>query len=156
PHPLLVTWMGVYRGSTPGVAVGGNGTVRLDERNEPQPDGILIVLPTYGGKARIDPDDYLSGEPELFAEISASSVSIDLNKKLQVYQRNGIQEYIVWRVQDAAIDWFANRQGVFERLQPDAVGIYRSEVFPGLWLDAAAMIRGDLAMVLQKLQEGID
>src|SRR5262245_42091424 len=39
PHPSLITWMGTYQASTPGVAVGDNGTVRLDATNEPQPDG---------------------------------------------------------------------------------------------------------------------
>ena len=42
----------------------------------------------------------------------------------------------------------------FERMLPDAQGIYRSEVFPGLWLDAPALLRGDLAAVLACLQEG--
>jgi hypothetical protein len=30
-----------------------------------------------------------------------------------------------------------------------------SEVFPGLWLDAAAIIRGDLAQMLKVLDAGI-
>jgi len=33
--------------------------------------------------------------------------------------------------------------------------MYRSETFPGLWLDAAAMLRGDLATVLKVLGEGV-
>jgi Uma2 family endonuclease len=155
PNTLFNTWMGTYVAYTPGVSAGGNATVRMDPENEPQPDGIMIIEPAYGGGSRIDPDDYLSGDPELLAEISASTVSIDLNKKFQVYRRNKVREYIVWRVQDAAIDWFVLRGEDFERLQPDAAGLCRSEVFPGLWLDAAAMIRGDLATVLEKLQEGI-
>jgi len=39
-------------------------------------------------------------------------------------------------------------------LQPDARGIYRSEVFPGLWLEAPALLRGDMAAVLACVQEG--
>jgi hypothetical protein len=31
----------------------------------------------------------------------------------------------------------------------------RSEVFPGLWLDPEALVRGDLARVLAVLQQGI-
>jgi hypothetical protein len=37
----------------------------------------------------------------------------------------------------------------------DAAGIYRGETFPGLWLDSAAMLRGDLAAVLTLLQQSL-
>ena len=40
-------------------------------------------------------------------------------------------------------------------LHTDDTGVFRSEVFPGLWLDAAAMIRGDMATVLKVLAEGL-
>jgi len=78
----------------------------------------------------------------LVAEISASSVSIDLNAKFHVYRRNEVREYIVWRVLDKAVDWFVLRQGRFDRLLPGPDGILRSEVFSGLWLDPAALVRG--------------
>lgn len=89
------------------------------------------------------------------AEVAASSVSLDLHAKLHVYRRNGVREYVVWRVDDQAIDWFVLREGRYEpmRLGPD--GVYRSEVFPGLWLDAAALLRGDLLRVFQVVQEGL-
>jgi hypothetical protein len=37
----------------------------------------------------------------------------------------------------------------------DAQGLVRSEVFPGVWLDPAALIRGDLATVLAVVQHGL-
>jgi Uma2 family endonuclease len=89
------------------------------------------------------------------AEVSASSVSHDLYEKLRAYQRNGVREYMVWRVWDSAIDWFIHREGRFERLPLTAEGHYRSEVFPGLWLDPAALIGGDLALVMAVLQQGL-
>ena len=61
-------------------------------------------------------DEYVAGPPELIAEISVSSVSYDLHDKLRAYQRNGVREYLVWRVWDSAIDWFVLREGQFERL----------------------------------------
>src|SRR5438445_7444659 len=45
PHADLITWLGVYRALTPGIRVSDNTTVRLDMDNEPQPDGLLFVLP---------------------------------------------------------------------------------------------------------------
>jgi Uma2 family endonuclease len=88
-------------------------------------------------------------------EVAASTVSIDLHTKLRVYRRNKVQENIVWRVEDSAIDWFELKQGDYAPLPLTANGIYQSETFPGLWLDPAAMLRGDLQTVLQVLQEGI-
>ena len=149
----LVIWLGMYAVLTPGTRSGNNATVRLDLDNEPQPDALLIILPSHQGTVRFI-NGYIEGSPELVAEISASTVSIDLNKKLRAYQRNGVQEYIVWRVENEQIDWFVLRDGQFERLAADADGLFRSPTFPGLWLDAPAMIAYDMPAVLQAMNRG--
>ena len=87
--------------------------------------------------------------------MAASNVSIALNAKLHVYRRSGVREYLVYRVLDGEVDWFVLREGRYDRLLPGADGVYRSEVFLGLWLDAAALVRGDMAGVLAVLQKGI-
>jgi Uma2 family endonuclease len=156
PHFDLIAWMGQYRAATPGVVGGDNGSVRLDLDNMPQPDAFLMILPECGGQARIGEDDYVEGAPELVAEVASSSVSYDLHVKLRVYRRNGVREYVVWRVGDRAIDWFILRADQYERLPLDAEGVYRSAVFPGLWLDAAALVRGDVATVLAAARGGLD
>ncbi len=142
--------------ATPGVDAGDNGSVRLDLDNEPQPDALLMIEPERGGQARISEDDVVEGAPELVAEVSSSSVSFDLGKKLKVYRRNGVREYVVWRVRDRQIDWFVLRGGRYEPLAAGADGTLRSTVFPGLWLDPAALLRGDLATVLAVLQQGLN
>jgi Uma2 family endonuclease len=155
PHFDLITWLGVYRASTPGVRGGDNSTVRLDLDNEPQPDALLIIEPACGGRVVLSADGYIEGAPELVAEIAASSAALDLHTKLRVYRRNRVQEYIVWRVLDRTIDWFVLRQGQYDRLLLSPAGFYQSEVFPGLWLDPDALIRGDLITVFQVLQQGL-
>ncbi|WP_425618677.1 Uma2 family endonuclease [Anatilimnocola sp. NA78] len=155
PHSRFITWLGTYEAYTPGVAVGDNGTVRLDAENEPQPDASLRILPKHGGQSRTSHDDYIEGAPELVAEIAASSVSYDLNEKLEAYRRNSVREYIVWRVWDRAIDWFKLHEGQFVRQAPDEGGVYRSSVFPGLWLSGGALLTGDQAGVLAILQQGL-
>jgi hypothetical protein len=155
PQADLITWLGVYRASTPGVRLGDNSTIRVDVTNEHQPDALLMIDPGRHGQARISPDGYVEGAPELVGEVAASSAGIDLNAKLRVYRRNGVSEYLVWRVLDQAIDWFVLRQDQYERLPLSAAGVYQSEVFPGLWLDAAALAQFDLARVLRVLQQGI-
>jgi Uma2 family endonuclease len=155
PHSRLVNWLGSYETDTPGVEAGDNSSIRLDVDNEPQPDGFLIILPERGGRARISEDDYIEGAPELVAEVASSSVSYDLGKKLNVYRRCGVREYIVWRVLDRQVDWFVNRDGRFEPLPPSADGILRSTVFPGLWLDPAALVQGEPARVKAVLEQGL-
>ena len=154
PHQAIATWLGNFWVRTPGTQAGQSGTLRLDLDNVPQPDGALIILPSHGGQAEIDADHYIAGAPELVAEVSASTKSIDLNAKFRLYLRSRVREYIVWRVEDDEIDWFIARKGQFERLEPDANGIFRSEVFPGLWLDSKAMIALDMPRVLQVLDQG--
>ncbi len=154
PHFDLITWMGVYRAQTLGVQGGDNATLRLDLNNEPQPDAFLRILPEFGGQS-YTLNGYVEGAPELVAEVAASSASYDLHDKLNAYRRNGVREYVVWRVWDRAIDWFMLRNGQYQKLRPTAAGWYQSEVFPGLWLDPTALIAGNLRQVLQVLQEGL-
>ena len=42
-----------------------------------------------------------------------------------------------------------------ERVLPDADGLYRSEAFPGLWLDPAALLTGDLEGIIAALGRGL-
>jgi len=155
PHIRIITWLGMYEASTPGVAAADNTTVRLDNDNEPQPDALLRLEPALGGQSRIGKDDYVEGPPELIVEIAASSAAYDLHSKRRVYQRCGVQEYLVVQMYEQWVDWFVLRDGVYEPLEADEAGILRSKTFPGLWLDAEALLTGDLAAVLAVLGEGM-
>lgn len=155
PHFRLIGWLATYEAATPGVEGGDNGTTRLDLENEEQPDAYLLIDPALGGQARISADDYVELASELVAEVAASSASYDLHTKLNVYRRNRVLEYIVWRVLEHQLDWFVLRSDEFQTLVPDAEGLLKSEVFPGLWLDPAALIRGDMPRVLDMLHQGL-
>jgi Uma2 family endonuclease len=155
PHLEFIGWVMYYLAYTPVVGAADNTTVRLDLENEPQPDALIFRKPSCGGRVVIGPDGYIEGAPELVAEIAASSTSFDLHTKLRVYRRNQVQEYIVWRVKESAVDWFVLRKGEYVRLPLNQAGIHQSEVFPGLWLDPAALVRADLPEVLRVLQQGI-
>lgn len=155
PHADLAGLLGFYRVHTPGTGSGINTTIRLDRRNELQPDVLLLIRPDHGGQVRINDDGFLLSAPDLVAEIASSSVSIELHTKLDVYRRNGVREYIVWRVRDQALDWFILRGSQYEPLAPTADGLLKSECFPGLWLDPTGLLRGDMLRVLEVLQRGI-
>lgn len=153
PHSNIIGWLWVYRSATPGVRLGDNATTRLDLENEPQPDALLRIA--SGGNSSISEDGYVEGAPELVVEIAASSASYDSHDKLRMYRRNGVQEYLVWKIYNNRIDWFQLNEGEYILLEPDAAGIIRSQVFPGLWLAVSAMLEGNLAEVLAVLQQGL-
>ncbi|HLW66255.1 MAG TPA: Uma2 family endonuclease [Gemmataceae bacterium] len=156
PHFDLITWLGVYRAFTTGINGGDNSSLKLEVgANRPQPDAFLRIYQSHGGQSRVDAKGYVLAAPEWIGEIAASSVSYDLHDKLTAYQQNHVREYVVWRVRDEAIDWFVLRGEKLERLPLVADGIYRSEVFPGLWLDVAAMIRRDMPRVFEVAQRGV-
>jgi len=154
-HADLIAWLGAYRVHTPGVSVGDNSTIRLDMENEPQPDALMVVDLSHGGTACVSADGYLESPPELAAEVASSTVSIDLTAKFAMYLRHGVREYLVWRVLDCEVDWFILRGNRYDRIPLHPDGIFRSEVFPGLWLDPAALVSKHLTRVHQVLQQGL-
>lgn len=156
PHGQMMMWLMNYVAETDGTLGGDAPSIRLDEGNEPQPDLVLMIDPDCGGQTSLTDDDYIEGAPELLAEISASTVSIDLGDKKIAYQRNGVQEYLVWRVLDKQIDWFYLKERQYVELLPDEDGITRSIVFPGLWLDRSALINGNMKQVSVILKLGIE
>lgn len=153
PHALLSHWLSSYAEETPGTGVGDNSTVRLDLDNEPQPDLLLRI--NHGGSTALSREGYVEGPPELVAEVTASRVSYDMHVKLNAYRRNGVREYLVWRVDDEAVDWFILRGGEYAKLAADAQGILRSEAFPGLWLDVPALLERDGTRLRATLQNGV-
>ena len=137
------SWLQTYADLWPGeVEASGPVTLILDAGNEPEPDALMF---------RVSPDrlenGYIKGAPELLVEISNTSASRDLHWKKDVYERNGVLEYIVWQTQEKVINWFQLRDGVFIQREPDPDGMIESEVFPGLRLDVPAMLAGDRAKV---------
>jgi Uma2 family endonuclease len=155
PHSHLNSWLTTYQIFTSGVEIADAATVRLDADNEPQPDTVMLIDPQVGGQSRLSEDDYIEGAPELLAEISSSPVSIDLGAKKTAYERNGVREYLVWRVLDQALDWFWLENGQYVALPPDPQGILCSPTFPGLWLDRSALLTGDMQQVMAVLQSGL-
>jgi Uma2 family endonuclease len=130
-------------------------TVKLSRTDVPQPDSLLFVKAEPGGNCRITRDDYISGAPEFVAEVSASSASYDSHEKLEASLRAGVREYLVWRTYDKAVDWFVLHEDEYVRLEPDAEGILRSPLLPGLWLNTKALLGHDRPTVLGTLDDGL-
>ena len=155
PHAQIMAWLGAYWIATPGVDLADNTTVYLDSNNEYQPDALLRIEPAQGGWSRIIDEGYVEGAPELIVEIAGTSADYDLQEKLEVYCRCGVQEYIVWQTQDGRLDWFQLVNEEYVALAPNAEGVIESQVFPSLRLAVAALLAGDRAKVSSELQAGL-
>ncbi len=94
--------------------------------------------------------------PGRSTESALRTIPLLRNGEQQVDQRGGVLEYVVWRVEDHPIDGFALRKRRFDPLSPGAAGVLRSEVFPELWLDPAALLRRDMATVLRVARQGLN
>jgi Uma2 family endonuclease len=152
---LMVRWLGAYEDDTPGVEVYDNATTIIGDDSEPQPDACLIVQPECGGQMRVTDEDYLQGAPELVGEVASSTEAYDLHSKKRDYERAGVKEYLVIALRQQTLFWFVNRGGKFEAKPPEADGVIRSEVFPGLWLDPAALVGLNGPRLLEVLRQGL-
>jgi hypothetical protein len=152
-HPELGGAFWVYKSGTPGIELLDNATTILGEWSEPQPDLALRILTEYGGQSRVTDDDYVAGPPELAAEISYSTHGLDLNEKLLDYKQAGVLEYVVLCIEDQEPHWLNLKSG--RALKPDSRGIYRSRVYPGLWINAPALLDLDSARILSTVQDGL-
>jgi len=149
-HIRLATLFGIYESATPGVEAADNTTVILGPESEPQPD-LHLRLATAKGQSR-EQEGFITGPPELAAEVSDSTRALDLNAKRREYDRAGILEYLVLMVNEGSLRAFG--PGATE-LPVDADGVYRSRVLPGLWIDAAAIVAGDLRRAIRVLNKGL-
>src|SRR4051812_4970632 len=149
----LSTWLGVYAAYTPGCEGVTNSTWLMAE-DCPQPDADLRILPEYGGGSGME-GAYAAGAPELITEISLSRRSVALGARLELYRSAGVREYLVFLVAPRELRWYRLVGDTYQLATFSADGILRSEVFPGLWLDVAALLEGDMAHVLTVLQQGL-
>jgi Uma2 family endonuclease len=151
PHAAIVLWLGTYQAKHPELRIDDNITVYLDADNEVQPDACLWH--EVPGGPVLDEHGYVEGPPQLVAEVAVSSVSYDLHDKLNAYRRTGVREYVVWPVEDRAIDWFRLHDGAYLRVEPDERDVIESQTFPGLRLAVQKMLAGDRAGVLAELEQ---
>src|SRR6266487_3455839 len=154
-HALVMGWLVNYWIATPGTKSGDNMTTILGETSEPQPDGALIIDPASGGQTALPEGGYLTGAPELIVEIASSSASIDLHAKRRDYEQAGVLEYVVVVLRQRLIRWFILQDGTYQEMSADADGIFRSRVFPGLWLHANALLQLNGVTIMDVLRQGL-
>jgi Uma2 family endonuclease len=154
PHGQLMAWLANYQAATPGTDALDNTTTILGDDSQPQPDACLLIVPECGGQTR-EKDGWVTGTPELVVEVASSSESYDLHEKRDDYERYGAREYVVYAARQERVYWWVRRGKRYEELEAGAEDVFRSETFPGLWLDAAALVQANGGKTLETLRQGL-
>jgi Uma2 family endonuclease len=153
-HAPVIGWLERYVEDTPGVEDLVDTSTALGLKSEPQPDAQLRILPECGGRTQAD-RRFIRGVPELVLEVTHTTRYTDLGPKLDDYERAGVLEYVVRTLEPDEVLWHVLRAGKLVALSPGPDGLYRSEVFPGLWLDPQALLAGDRRRVRAALEQGL-
>ena len=64
-------------------------------------------------------------------------------------------EYVVRALEPDEVLWHVLREGRLVAVPPDADGLYRSRVFPGLWLDPQALLARDTRRLRAVLDQAL-
>ena len=155
PHADFNTVIGFYRAHTPGLRLADNQSVIIDEGSELQPDLCVRIESARGGNVQKSEEGLYIGAPEFVVEVAASSAAYDLHSKLNVYRRNGVQEYLVLLAYEREMRFFRLKDGKFVLVEADETGVMKSQILPGFWFRSDWFWEGRLAELLQLVQEGI-
>lgn len=156
PHFRVVVWLGLYADETPGTEGVDNTTAVLADESEPQPDAALLILPEYGGQVTIDEDEYVAGPIDLVVEVANSSRAIDLGKKKRDYEAAGVREYVVVLAKEQTVRWFRKGDTGFAEIPAGDDGLFRSAVFPGLWLDPQGLFTPTTRPLTAAVRRGLE
>ncbi|MBI2947442.1 MAG: Uma2 family endonuclease [Verrucomicrobia bacterium] len=149
PRSVIAGCLQRYAAATAGIRFAAQPAVLLDRENVVRPDGVLQILPDYRG----GPDkDCIAGVPELIAEAIFSRGINDLRAKLTAYRRNGVREFIAWRVPESKVEWFQMDKGEYTLNLPGPNNTLSSRVFPGFVLNLTALLTHDQAGLARTLQ----
>jgi Uma2 family endonuclease len=152
-HVPVIVWLDYYAEHTPGVRAMDNTTTILGWKSEPQPDASLRIVPECGGRTSVE-RGFIHGSPELVVEVAKATRYLDLGPKLNDYERAGVLEYVVRTFDPDDVYWFVQEQGTLVRQPIGSDGIYRSSVFPGLWLATEALLYGDRCRLRAVVDQG--
>ena len=154
--PSLVTSavLAAYMVETPGVDGTAESRVQPPGIGLVGADGVLAILPEYGGQMVRQGDGELDGVPELCIEIANTSLRTDTTVKRDFYEQAGVQEYLIHDVRGKRLLFYVrNGERLVESTTND--GVVRSQTFPGLWIDEGALVSRDLAGAIKTVQTGL-
>jgi Uma2 family endonuclease len=149
----ITGWAWSYAAATPGCICLPGGTWLMAADSAPQPDVALAIRPEYGGQSKVE-GKYAAGAPEFVVEVSHTTTVRDSGTKLRLYERTGVREYLIVRPAKQNLAWHVLVDGKYRDLEPDVEGLYRSHVFPGLWLNPDHLWNCDDRALAATIQQG--
>jgi len=152
-HSRLDGWLWFYAVATPGCGALSAATWLMSSDSAPQPDLALEILPEYGGQSTLE-GKYAAGAPGLIIEVSHTTSTRDSGAKLRLYERSGVQEYLIVRPKKRSVIWRELVAGTYQEIEVEKSGLFQSRVFPGLWLDPDALWNRDLPGLAKAVQQG--
>jgi Uma2 family endonuclease len=153
-HGRMHYWLASYAVASPGCRTAIAGTWLMSADSAPQPDLALRILPECGGQSRME-SGYPVGAPELIVEVSLTTSTKDSGAKLKLYERSGVREYIIVGPKAQRVIWRELVNDRYSEIAADGDSLCCSRVFPGLWLDPAALWQGDLAAIAAVVKKGV-
>ena len=122
--------------------------MKLEHGREPD---LLFIAAEHLDRLK---ETYLDGPADLVVEIvSPESAARDRGDKYYEYEAGGVPEYWLIDPQRQRAEFYRLQDDLFRLVQPDAEGVYRSAVVPGLWLRVAWLWQEPLPPVLDVLRE---
>jgi Putative restriction endonuclease len=150
----LSYWLCHYRRFTPCVESLGRVSIFLDPTTEIETTAALWLTP--GADPDVRPRwRRCEGVPELLVEVTASVRNKVFRRRLRVYEQSDVREFLVVTGNPRDTALYSRENGRFERVSPACDGSYGSRVFPGLWLDPAALFSDDWNEMLACLDRGM-
>jgi len=150
---VAIYWVAHYAAHTPGCKALANPTCRM-LGDAPQPDVCLRIEENCGGHSRVQ-DNFLHGAPELVVEVCLSSAAYDLHEKKDLYEQAGVGELVALLLHEQEVRWYRLEAGRYALLKPTTKGVFHSVVFPGLWLNVPALLKGDVLALRATLERGL-
>jgi len=154
-HFRVGYWLGLYADATPGTDVLDSTTSVLGAESEPQPDVCLLLLPEYGGQAKVVEDKYISGPLDLVVEVAITSRAIDLGAKKRDYEQAGVREYVVVLANEQTVRWFHRGGACFTEVAAGEDSLFRSRNFAGLWLDPRGLFSPSTRPLTAAVRKGL-
>ncbi len=98
---------------------------------------------------------HLDGPADLVVEVASPESRLrDRGEKFAEYELGGVKEYWIVDPDEARADFYVlGEDGRFERVLPDARGVYRSRVLPGFWLDTNWLWQHPLPRLVDVLRQ---
>ena len=154
PRGRLAYLLSSYAVGLAAVSVGVGPSIRMGSASMPQADAVMRIDERIGGRSRID-DGLLVGGPEFIGEVCGTDEGHNWNEKKSLYERSGVQEYLIWSQHQKRIGLFKLESDSYHEIHTQRDGILKSSIFPGLWFDPAALIADDRERIKSIAQAGV-